>query len=308
MIRFLFFVLLCSPTYGLALTIDMPANASRTTLLDTPLQSFNVATGPWDGQAVPMQIIDGTVTTEVWTIDAAGLTTLQILSPFRQQLDAGGYDVIYECRTEDCGGFDFRFAIDVAAPPDMRVDLGDFRYIAAKGPTDTVALVISKTAAAGFVQITRIGADQAPLADTTTETLQSVLPEMAIPTDDGLPAVLENTGHMALSDLRFESGSSTLGPGPFESLVALSDYLLQNPDRRIALVGHTDSSGSLEGNIALSRQRATSVQTRLIEAYGVPSTQLEADGTGYLAPIASNLTAEGREANRRVEAVLLSTE
>jgi OOP family OmpA-OmpF porin len=158
------------------------------------------------------------------------------------------------------------------------------------------------------VQITRIGADEEPLADTTTETLQSVLPEMAIPTDDGLPAVLENTGHMALSDLRFESGSSTLGPGPFESLVALSDYLLQNPDRRIALVGHTDSSGSLEGNIALSRQRATSVQTRLIEAYGVPSTQLEADGTGYLAPIASNLTAEGREANRRVEAVLLSTE
>ena len=308
MIRFLSFVFLCIPTLGSALTIDMPANASRTAVVEAPLQSFNVATGPWDGDVVPMQTVEGTVKTEIWTIDAPGLTTLQILAPFRQQLDAEGYSVIYECRTDDCGGFDFRFAIDVAAPPEMRVDLGDFRYIAAKGPEDTVAMVISKTAAAGFVQITRIGTDDTPLADTTAEPVQSVLPELAMPTEDGLPNRLENEGHIVLSDLRFESGSSTLGAGPFDSLVDLSSYLIQNPNRRIALVGHTDSSGSLEGNIALSRQRATSVRNRLIESYGVPSTQLEADGTGYLSPIASNLTTEGREINRRVEAVLLSTE
>lgn len=308
MIRFLSFVLLCIPTLGSALTIDMPANASLTSIVETPMQSFNIATGPWNGDAVPMQTVDGTVKTEIWTIDAPGLTTLQILSPFRQQLDAEGYSVIYECRTEDCGGFDFRFAINVAAPPEMRVDLGDFRYIAAQGPADTIALVVSKTAAAGFVQITRIGEDNAPLADQTSEPVLSVLPGLATPTDDSLPDLLEHKGHIVLSDLRFESGSSTLGVGPFDSLADLSNYLLQNPNRRVALVGHTDSSGSLEGNIALSRQRAASVRARLIESYGVPSAQLEADGTGYLSPIASNLTTDGRETNRRVEAVLLSTE
>ena len=47
---------------------------------------------------------------------------------------------------------------------------------------------------------------------------------------------------------------------------------------------------------------------RLVEGHGVPRAQLEADGVGYLAPIASNLSEAGRQANRRVEAVLLTTQ
>ena len=42
--------------------------------------------------------------------------------------------------------------------------------------------------------------------------------------------------------------------------------------------------------------------------YGVPRRQLEAEGMGYLAPIASNLTEDGREANRRVEVIVTSTD
>ena len=45
----------------------------------------------------------------------------------------------------------------------------------------------------------------------------------------------------------------------------------------------------------------------LINAYGVDAGQLSADGVGYLSPVAGNGTAEGRELNRRVEAVLLNT-
>jgi OOP family OmpA-OmpF porin len=43
-------------------------------------------------------------------------------------------------------------------------------------------------------------------------------------------------------------------------------------------------------------------------ARGVSEAQVASDGVGYLSPVASNLTAAGREANRRVEAVLISTE
>jgi len=72
-------------------------------------------------------------------------------------------------------------------------------------------------------------------------------------------------------------------------------------------VGHTDAEGSLDGNIALSRRRAASVLERLVTAYQVDRRQMEAQGMGYLAPIASNLTEEGREANRRVEVIVTST-
>ncbi len=90
----------------------------------------------------------------------------------------------------------------------------------------------------------------------------------------------------------------------------LAHYSASNSDVlftaiRIMLVGHTDSVGGLDPNIALSRDRAASVRQRLIDAYGVAPNRLEAQGMGYLAPIASNLTAQGRETNRRVEAVLL---
>jgi len=93
----------------------------------------------------------------------------------------------------------------------------------------------------------------------------------------------------------------------YETLTTLANYLKAQPNRKIALVGHTDAEGSLQGNIALSRQRARAAMQRLIEL-GVPRAQLEAEGVGYLAPMANNLTEEGRTQNRRVEAILTSTQ
>ena len=75
--------------------------------------------------------------------------------------------------------------------------------------------------------------------------------------------------------------------------------------KRVALVGHTDSVGSLDGNITVSRSRAQSVRDALVRGLGVPAAQVDAQGAGYLSPIATNDTEDGRTANRRVEAVLL---
>jgi OOP family OmpA-OmpF porin len=61
----------------------------------------------------------------------------------------------------------------------------------------------------------------------------------------------------------------------------------------------------LQDNTDLSRRRAEAVKAHLVEKSGVDETRIEVAGVGYLVPVASNLTAEGREANRRVEAVLL---
>jgi OOP family OmpA-OmpF porin len=121
-------------------------------------------------------------------------------------------------------------------------------------------------------------------------------------------ARLEADGRVILSDLSFDTGSAQLGEGSYSSLRALAEYLEANQGRRVALVGHTDAEGSLDGNITLSRRRAGSVLERLVSDYGTRRAQLDAQGMGYLAPIATNLTAEGREANRRVEVIIVSTE
>ena len=71
----------------------------------------------------------------------------------------------------------------------------------------------------------------------------------------------------------------------------------------MVIVGHSDSSGDLEMNRALSERRAEAVRAALVER-GVAPGQLAAEGVGYLAPLTANSTEEGRAINRRVELVL----
>jgi OOP family OmpA-OmpF porin len=88
--------------------------------------------------------------------------------------------------------------------------------------------------------------------------------------------------------------------------VALAAYLAENPARRIVFVGHTDATGSLDANTTVSRARAGAVRAHMIDVLGANPDQIEAAGVGYLSPRAANASPEGRERNRRVEAVLIN--
>lgn len=70
------------------------------------------------------------------------------------------------------------------------------------------------------------------------------------------------------------------------------------------MVGHTDSVGGLDGNLALSRRRAEAVTAALVREYGVAGSRLTSNGVASPAPVASNASDEGRARNRRVELVL----
>ena len=281
----------------------MPSNARLRREVQSPIDSFAMPIGPWADGAVQTITAEGNQSRQAWQISAAGLTTLQLIRPLRDQLRNAGFDVLFECQDQACGGFDFRFAIPVFPPPEMRVNLGDYRYLAAQNDGAVVSILVSRTTDAGFVQVTQICGEQVQ-PSTTDAPLRGQDPATAA-TDLG--GALMQTGHVVLSDLAFETGSSQLGEGPFQSLQDLADFLAASPDLRIALVGHTDASGSLDGNITLSKRRAGSVRERLVASYNVDRAQLDAQGIGYLAPIAPNLTPEGRTANRRVEAIITTT-
>ncbi|SMY08416.1 OmpA family protein [Flavimaricola marinus] len=297
------------PAIGWAQALEFPSNAELTMEQTTPLGSYAVPLEPFGEGILPAVALEGAIIRQAWRIEAEGLSTLQILAPLRDQLFAQGFEPLLECETEGCGGFDFRFATSVLPAPAMFVDLGDFRFVSAMrevdGGEEAVSLLVSQSAGAGFVQLIRISPEgSAPQATTAVAPpVRNVTPAQQGSFAEGL----ETDGHVVLADLTFETGSSQLGPGPYQSLMALAAYLRANPDRTVALVGHTDAEGSLEGNIALSRRRAGSVLERLVNVYSIPRRQMEAQGMGYLAPVSSNLTPEGREANRRVEVIVTST-
>jgi OOP family OmpA-OmpF porin len=293
---------------GAAQVIDLPANATLEAEEAADPGDLSFATGPFRDETVPMRQVEGAVTRQVWRIRSTGLTTLQIFARLRDQLEPEGFATVYDCAARDCGGFDFRFRLTVAGAPEMYVDLGDYRYLVAEREGEVVEILVSRSALAGFIQITYVApSGSAPLTlGAASEPRLAATAPVVVAGD--LAAQLEGTGRAVLPGLTFETGSATLGAGPFPALEELAAYLLANPSRRVGLVGHTDSEGSLEGNIGLSKRRAGSVLERLASEFGVPRQQMEAEGMGYLSPVAPNTTPEGREANRRVEVILVSTE
>jgi OOP family OmpA-OmpF porin len=288
-----------------ALDLALPIGARETVSRITPSGSYDLPIGAWtEANGVPVAALEGEVRRTAWRISGAGITTGQVLGPIREQLMADRYDIFFECTARSCGGFDFRFGIDVLRAPNMYVDLSDYRFLSAKSAdaTQALSLLVSRDGDSVFVQLIEVGPPGRPALSV------SAARSVAIPEDAGdVVAQLESAGHVVLADLDFASGSASLGDGSVQSLDAVVAYLTANPTRQITFVGHTDATGSLEANVALSRRRAESARAYVI-ARGVPASQVAADGVGFLSPRTTNLTEAGREANRRVEAVLISVQ
>lgn len=80
-------------------------------------------------------------------------------------------------------------------------------------------------------------------------------------------------------------------------------YLKQWPLYQILIVGHTDSQGQAEDNLALGIARANRVKDYIV-AFGVDKARIATDSKGELQPVMSNDTDRGRQLNRRVELLL----
>jgi outer membrane protein OmpA-like peptidoglycan-associated protein len=298
----IFLVLFAVPASALELDV---ANAIVTRVQTSPASSVRLPAQPWNAGTLPPQV-EGAIRRRVLRISGGSQTTLQLLEPLRDQLVVLGYEEVFGCANAACGGFDFRFQLDLLGEPEMHVDLGDFRYYLARvdrsdGAPRIVSIVTSRSSDSGFIHITEVF-DSAP-TDQITTTLPTP-PEL--PHVSNLISTLQSDGRAVLEDLDFTSGADTLSDGTYPSLKSLAAWLMQEPTARIVLVGHTDAVGSLEANTGLSRRRAEAVANRLSSDYSVDPTQLQAAGVGYLAPRASNLTEDGRAQNRRVEVILLS--
>ncbi len=109
------------------------------------------------------------------------------------------------------------------------------------------------------------------------------------------------------SNITFEKNSSALTPIAQQTLDSAARTLLENIGVSINVSGHTDSSGSPELNLKLSKQRATSVFNYLVNA-GVDATRIKANGFGDQFPIAPNETKAGRIKNRRIEIKVINGE
>jgi len=102
-------------------------------------------------------------------------------------------------------------------------------------------------------------------------------------------------------NILFDFNSAALQPQYHAELDKVGGYLRDNPNSYAVLAGFTDSVGSEEYNLGLSRRRAESAAAYLMNNANVDEDRIVLQWFGKLNPVAGNDTAEGRSMNRRVE-------
>lgn len=125
---------------------------------------------------------------------------------------------------------------------------------------------------------------------------------------DGCPDVMpEDLGSFegTLEGVNFQIDSARLRSSSKKNLDGVVAVLAKYPKVTVEISGHTDSTGSPDHNIELSKSRAESVKAYLV-AHGVDESRVETRGAGPDEPIDTNATAEGRAQNRRIEFRLLN--
>ncbi len=110
---------------------------------------------------------------------------------------------------------------------------------------------------------------------------------------------------LVLEGVAFGSSNATLSPESATALDAVAASLIEWPEVKIEIAGHTDSQDDEADNLKLSQARAESVRDYLV-SNGVDPSRLTAKGYGESEPIDDNATKEGRARNRRVELVRLN--
>jgi outer membrane protein OmpA-like peptidoglycan-associated protein len=138
--------------------------------------------------------------------------------------------------------------------------------------------------------------------DNQAKEMQGILAEQ-----DRLRQQQERLDVTLASDILFTSGSATLYPGGRDKLRQFAGVLNRYPRTTIQITGNTDSRGSEQSNMDLSRRRAQAVADELV-ADGVSANRITTRGVGASVAIATNDTPEGRAQNRRVEIVVAPDE
>lgn len=117
------------------------------------------------------------------------------------------------------------------------------------------------------------------------------------------PPKLEEKVRLQIQIL-FDSDQATIKSQYIDEVRQLADFMTKYSNTKAEIEGHTDSSASEAYNLDLSKKRAEAVVTLLTSHYGIEADRLSVIGYGESKPIASNVTREGRQKNRRVIAVV----
>ncbi|GAA0825841.1 OmpA family protein [Marinomonas arenicola] len=129
----------------------------------------------------------------------------------------------------------------------------------------------------------------------------------ALVTLQGCPEKSSSVFSMDMQIL-FKPNKSVVSPRFYGKIQQLANFLIDNPETKVRIEGHTDNAGEAKINQQLSQDRANAVSEILIDKFRIAPRRVTAVGYGNRKPIASNSTDEGKMKNRRVVAEVYSNQ
>ncbi|OFW05963.1 MAG: hypothetical protein A3I61_06720 [Acidobacteria bacterium RIFCSPLOWO2_02_FULL_68_18] len=257
----------------------------------------SVSAPVWDKR----QTLQGRLTRILYRLPA-GRTSIEVLSNYTSALAKQAFKVLFECGNAACGAAFYQRSNRVFTRTGTTRDV----FIVGPRIQRYVAARLARREGDVYVFVY--------VAETTTSITGTVAHLDVVelkPMDTGLVTVnaaamaedISQSGHVALYGIFFDTGSAAITAASDAAITEIAALLRNNPKLRLQIVGHTDTEGTLEFNMDLSRRRAEAVVQTLVSKHTIAAARLQASGVGYLAPVASNRTEEGRAKNRRVELV-----
>jgi outer membrane protein OmpA-like peptidoglycan-associated protein len=284
---------------------------------------FVIPLGPIEGKAgggfqpTKQQRVEGQATRLMY-VSPAGRSPLEVLRNYEDALTRAGFAPLYRCAGNQCGAL-FGNVATFLYPPSRQLQYGnggpldyaqgvytaieDPRYIALRrtGPDGDAYVSL-------FVAVNRFSLAAREVAGRTIALLDVVVHakmETGKVTVNAAAMAREinATGRVALYGISFDTGMAIIKPESEATLGEIAKLMKEDPKLNLYVVGHTDNVGAFEQNLALSDRRAAAVVESLTKRFGVAASRLRAMGVGPVAPVAPNVTDDGRAKNRRVELV-----
>lgn len=244
------------------------------------------------------QVLEGKLTQLVYRAPAER-TPLEVYRNYQQALREAGFDSLFECERDTCGGRNFNHAVTQGAP--FREYQQEQRYLLARLPR-----AAGDVYAALYVVLNRDGGGpnrNRSMVQLDVLEQQAMEQRMVVVEAPAMQADLAAKGRVALYGIFFDFDQASMRTDSAAQLAEIGRLLAASPRLAVLVVGHSDATGTLDYNRELSRRRAESIVEALVGQYGIARERLTAVGVGMAAPLASNRSEEGMALNRRVELV-----
>ena len=273
-----------TPPSGHPLVPAYPGSQTYQATLVSAFDEFDMPTGPSKaGKMSKSEHLEGKVTMLSYS-SPQGRSTLEIFRNYEGGLKEAGFETLFTCKGEQCGGQIGLKGLGYLPYGD------DARYLAAKlaRPEGDVYVALHAMTIETKIVVVEV------------KPMETGLVKISV---DALDKDLDRVGHVAVYEILFDTGKADLKPASGGALKEIAALMVKSPTLKLYVVGHTDNVGTLAQNLDLSKRRAQSVVSALTTTYKVAPARLQSDGVGPLTPVASNGEETGRAKNRRVELV-----